>query len=899
MGLSRYYSLDQNRATVLSNFVESPLSLASANRQTTLMATPGTPITTSGEIAATSTSNAASPRLPNRLDYAMPSQNASSTEFSLTSPDHSGMSASFPQSDILTATACSPVYRAIAAEDDSISLAPQLLPVAAWNPEQRVFDAQHLLSPDVLALSLDSPSTSCFCIECLRADIALLLEQKCTSELQAKYSAQDVRDLMNSSQFSTYLELTLTALVDTDQTFVKCPHCSTTIELRPVANAHHDSLAGKCVDHDDVPCNIEFVDQCPAVDLIGIDNLPLQSDEVRDHFMQYRLACPNVRCFENFCGSCLVAPYHTGFDCAGYKEYLAAPKCRFCRFPITQRNQRVDSAGLISNACNSEACGIKLGVSCCKTLCCGHSCFGYRDEPVCPPCLHPSCSAAAQLVGVHVDETTSCVFCTEELGQGSVIVLDCAPTMRHVFHHDCVKAKLEARWSGAAIDFSFLNCPLCARPMRHVAFQWLLNDFNLLYRQVLLKALERTRFDGFDRDASIVRPNGRFFNNAAAFALHHYAFFQCFQCRHPYFGGARMCEAAAMPEQIEGAPAAQAAEFKPQDLVCVSCKKLESQDSCARHGTEYLAFKCRFCCSVGTWLCWGKTHFCDRCHTGWTPLVEYLTGTNKKRIWEYPQCPGIEERIKAVRENPAYDSLEKQEEAMKLLVCDPALCPMRIVHPPNGLEYGLGCVMCRDHEAQQRAEADPAYAASFAQKVRRKVEMGVPDVSASAHAEEPPAEESSDSDDDAALPAPLLLNRSFSDEERWVAERAAVAEAAAAKRAQDIATSRELSRTLVQVPLEWVSPQCLRSRSQWSRASSDWCTALNHKALDSGVHFIEVEVDVSEEDTGFEYADQSDSELLIQFGLIPESVVTLTHSGVEIPALVSGNFVFVFVVFSV
>ena len=62
--------------------------------------------------------------------------------------------------------------------------------------------------------------------------------------------------------------------------------------------------------------------------------------------------------------------------------------------------------------------------------------------------------------------------------------MDCSAAVRHVFHRDCVQAKLMARWQGAAIDFAFLNCPLCARPMRHIAFTDLFAEYNALYRRV-------------------------------------------------------------------------------------------------------------------------------------------------------------------------------------------------------------------------------------------------------------------------------------------------------------------------------------------------------------------------------------------------------------------------------
>jgi E3 ubiquitin-protein ligase MYCBP2 len=107
---------------------------------------------------------------------------------------------------------------------------------------------------------------------------------------------------------------------------------------------------------------------------------------------------------------------HLGFTCAEYREYIEAPKCRFCRDPVTARSQRLDDKGaLVPNVCNQADCGERLQQCCTKSLPCGHACYGARDETVCPPCLHPDCSAAALAIGVSVCADSECAFCTEGL----------------------------------------------------------------------------------------------------------------------------------------------------------------------------------------------------------------------------------------------------------------------------------------------------------------------------------------------------------------------------------------------------------------------------------------------------------------------------------------------------
>lgn len=82
-----------------------------------------------------------------------------------------------------------------------------------------------------------------------------------------------------------------------------------------------------------------------------------------------------------------------------------------------------------------------------------------------------------------------------------------------------------------------------------------------------------------------------------------YAYFMCYTCQKPYFGGRKNC-AEAMNEQKD------VGEFNPKELICPGCCPVPMGD-CARHGKEFIEFKCKFCCSIAQWFCWGNTHFCD------------------------------------------------------------------------------------------------------------------------------------------------------------------------------------------------------------------------------------------------------------------------------------------------
>jgi hypothetical protein len=53
----------------------------------------------------------------------------------------------------------------------------------------------------------------------------------------------------------------------------------------------------------------------------------------------------------------------------------------------------------------------------------------------------------------------------------------------------------------------------------------------------------------------------------------------------PYFGGEHACRAADD-------------SFDPAELLCAGCAPHSADAVCVKHGTDYVEFKCRFCCSI-------------------------------------------------------------------------------------------------------------------------------------------------------------------------------------------------------------------------------------------------------------------------------------------------------------
>ena len=55
----------------------------------------------------------------------------------------------------------------------------------------------------------------------------------------------------------------------------------------------------------------------------------------------------------------------------------------------------------------------------------------------------------------------------------------------------------------------------------------------------------------------------------------------------PYFGGERACRAAGND-----------VDFDPSELLCGGCAPHSADAVCPKHGTDFVEFKCRFCCSI-------------------------------------------------------------------------------------------------------------------------------------------------------------------------------------------------------------------------------------------------------------------------------------------------------------
>ncbi|KAM3145077.1 regulation of axon guidance [Paramecium bursaria] len=292
--------------------------------------------------------------------------------------------------------------------------------------------------------------------------------------------------------------------------------------------------------------------------------------------------------------------------------------CFFCQKYLRSKDVQQGSRAV----CSSKECQNKSKMSCVKQLKCTHFCSGYINEKTCLNCLQ--CSVLGQ---------EYCgICCTESLVEGPCIQSLCG----HIFHYNCVLMILEKKWVTQYISFSFCMCTLCKRWLefpKDSLPQKMMTQFNEIFCTVRQQAQLRVGKIG---DAQALKIED---------VLEQSAFYLCVKCNTPFFGGTKDCQ-LDIQEQKE-------------QILCPSCSGIDSS-KCAQHGTDYLEYKCRFCCNVATYFCWGNTHFCKECHIKQSN-GQYL---NKLQPNSLPQCI-------------------------------PVKCKSGGKHKPNGQECCLGCSLCR------------------------------------------------------------------------------------------------------------------------------------------------------------------------------------------------------------
>jgi len=168
--------------------------------------------------------------------------------------------------------------------------------------------------------------------------------------------------------------------------------------------------------------------------------------------------------------------------------------------------------------------------------------------------------------------------------------------------------------------------------------------------------MERLKYEKRDKDERLLKVGDQYYGKPEEYCMAIYSYYLCFKCKKPYFGGLKSCENLMEEEKNQS-------EFKFEELVCAGCSSVGiALENCPKHGVEFIEFKCKYCCSVAQWFCWGTTHFCDSCHQ------RQVNGdyVSKKAKSDLPKCKGK------------------------------GICPLKVDHKENGDEFALGCSLCRN-----------------------------------------------------------------------------------------------------------------------------------------------------------------------------------------------------------
>jgi E3 ubiquitin-protein ligase MYCBP2 len=277
---------------------------------------------------------------------------------------------------------------------------------------------------------------------------------------------------------------------------------------------------------------------------------------------------------------------------------------------------------------------------------CGHACAGVAEEAECLGCLE----CGEEEVGA--DDYCSACY-TESLGEAPCLRLACG----HVFHAQCMQRMVRCGYDGPAIRFGCLQCPLCRAIVQHPALEADVAPMRRLYEDVKAKSLERLKHEGLEDAPEVKQKGGAWEGDLAGFAMQRYNYYKCHKCEQAYFGGARHCDAA-----VGGGDGG----FDASTLVCPACLPPSAGvTDCPEHGKDYIEYKCRFCCSVAVFFCFGTTHFCKSCHD----RPGFMRRQDPAAL---PACPA----------GPQLKQLSGP-------------CPLGVPHPEAGEEFALGCGLCK------------------------------------------------------------------------------------------------------------------------------------------------------------------------------------------------------------
>ncbi len=258
-------------------------------------------------------------------------------------------------------------------------------------------------------------SNSTYCQECFEDAIVNELVKNNNLIVDIEYVSHYVSSRKLNSICDILLEMYTNNKFD-NNIFVKCPNerCSAIYEY----------------------INSSHITHCPSQnqDIIG---RKIDSNIHSINYASNRILCRE--CSTEFCKNCNSDPYHTGFTCDQYKEYLESDKCKYCLNMLDKSD----------NICKNSEC-IEYNKLCPEqNTSCDHHNYGFDTYELCLEC----------------DEAKNedCYICmTEELHRKPCIKLDCG----HIYHLDCMDQRFHKHGTGH-IQLNYTYCPICYFRISH------------------------------------------------------------------------------------------------------------------------------------------------------------------------------------------------------------------------------------------------------------------------------------------------------------------------------------------------------------------------------------------------------------------------------------------------
>lgn len=114
----------------------------------------------------------------------------------------------------------------------------------------------------------------------------------------------------------------------------------------------------------------------------------------------------------------------------------------------------------------------------------------------------------------------------------------------HILHVHCLMERLKKRWLTPRIEFGYLDCVDCKQRMSapHCpSINTEIVESSKIEEDVKKKSFERAKFEGLDKHDRLKDPNDPYYQKLPEYAMFKCAYYQCYKCKGPYFGGMKDC----------------------------------------------------------------------------------------------------------------------------------------------------------------------------------------------------------------------------------------------------------------------------------------------------------------------------------------------------------------------